>query len=88
MVFGDVLCFVFICGTQDIHKELGGTNCKNSVALKTLFYYAAAFDAQWREFLNHLLGPEDAIIFRTHEPCSIIDGVSFCAKAARYRYEK
>lgn len=73
----------FICGTQDIHKELE--------AKIALFYgtddtilYAAAFDANGGVF-EPLLGEEDAIISDSLNHASIIDGVRLC-KARRYRY--
>lgn len=73
----------FICGTQDIHKELEG---KISSFLQTedTILYAAAFDANGGVF-EPLLGPEDAIISDQLNHASIIDGVRLC-KAARYRY--
>ena len=74
----------FICGTQDIHKEL---EAKISQFLHTddTILYAAAFDANGGVF-EPLLGPEDAIISDALNHASIIDGVRLC-KAARYRYE-
>jgi len=73
----------FICGTQDIHKELEE---KISAFLGTedTILYAAAFDANGGVF-EPLLGPEDAIISDALNHASIIDGVRLC-KAARYRY--
>jgi len=73
----------FICGTQDIHKELEAKiasflHCEDSIL------YAAAFDANGGVF-EPLLGPEDAIISDALNHASIIDGVRLC-KAARYRY--
>ncbi len=73
----------FICGTQDIHKELEE---KLSVFLGTedTILYAAAFDANGGIF-EPLLGPEDAIISDALNHASIIDGVRLC-KAKRFRY--
>lgn len=73
----------FICGTQDIHKEL---EAKVSAFLGTedTILYAAAFDANGGVF-EPLLGPEDAIISDALNHASIIDGVRLC-KASRYRY--
>ena len=73
----------FICGTQDIHKEL---ERKISSFLQTddTILYAAAFDANGGVF-EPLLGPEDAIISDTLNHASIIDGVRLC-KAQRFRY--
>ncbi len=74
----------FICGTQDIHKEL---EQKLSVFLGTedTILYAAAFDANGGLF-EPLFGEEDAIISDALNHASIIDGVRLC-KAQRYRYE-
>jgi len=74
----------FICGTQDIHKELED---KISAFLGTedTILYAAAFDANGGVF-EPILGKEDAIISDALNHASIIDGVRLC-KAARYRYE-
>ncbi|MEP7143142.1 MAG: glycine C-acetyltransferase [Ferruginibacter sp.] len=74
----------FICGTQDIHKEL---EQKLSVFLGTgdTILYAAAFDANGGLF-EPLFGEEDAIISDALNHASIIDGVRLC-KAHRYRYE-
>jgi glycine C-acetyltransferase len=74
----------FICGTQDIHKELED---KISAFLGTedTILYAAAFDANGGVF-EPLLGVEDAIISDELNHASIIDGVRLC-KAARYRYK-
>jgi glycine C-acetyltransferase len=74
----------FICGTQDIHKEL---EKKLSVFLGTedTILYAAAFDANGG-FFEPLFGEEDAIISDALNHASIIDGVRLC-KAQRYRYE-
>ena len=74
----------FICGTQDIHKEL---EKKISAFLGTedTILYAAAFDANGGVF-EPLFGPDDAIISDALNHASIIDGVRLC-KAMRYRYE-
>jgi len=73
----------FICGTQDIHKEL---EAKLSTFLGTedTILYAAAFDANGGLF-EPLLGEDDAIISDELNHASIIDGVRLC-KARRYRY--
>lgn len=74
----------FICGTQDIHKEL---EAKISAFLGTedTILYAAAFDANGGVF-EPLLSEEDAIISDALNHASIIDGVRLC-KARRFRYE-
>lgn len=74
----------FICGTQDIHKEL---EQKISEFLRTedTILYAAAFDANGGVF-EPLLGEKDAIISDELNHASIIDGVRLC-KAMRYRYK-
>ncbi len=74
----------FICGTQDIHKQLEE---KISEFYKTedTILYAAAFDANGGVF-EPLLTEEDAIISDALNHASIIDGVRLC-KAARFRYE-
>ncbi|KGO84752.1 2-amino-3-ketobutyrate CoA ligase [Flavobacterium rivuli WB 3.3-2 = DSM 21788] len=74
----------FICGTQDIHKELEKAVAKFYGTEDTILY-AAAFDANGGVF-EPLLGEEDAIISDSLNHASIIDGVRLC-KAARYRYE-
>ncbi|MCH2489814.1 MAG: glycine C-acetyltransferase [Flavobacteriales bacterium] len=74
----------FICGTQDIHKELEAKIAEFYQTEDTILY-AAAFDANGGVF-EPLLGPEDAIISDSLNHASIIDGVRLC-KAARYRYE-
>jgi glycine C-acetyltransferase len=73
----------FICGTQDIHKELEDKIAAFHHTEDTILY-AAAFDANGGVF-EPLLGPEDAIISDALNHASIIDGVRLC-KAARYRY--
>jgi glycine C-acetyltransferase len=75
----------FICGTQDIHKEL---EAKLSTFLGTedTILYVACFDANGGVF-EPLLGEEDAIISDELNHASIIDGVRLCkAKRARYRH--
>nr|HAD52955.1 glycine C-acetyltransferase [Algoriphagus sp.] len=74
----------FICGTQDIHKELE-RKISEFLGTEDTFLYAAAFDANGGVF-EPLLGPEDAIISDALNHASIIDGVRLC-KAMRYRYE-
>lgn len=74
----------FICGTQDIHKQLEETIAKFYGTEDTILY-AAAFDANGGVF-EPLLGEEDCIISDSLNHASIIDGVRLC-KAARYRYE-
>ncbi len=73
----------FICGTQDIHKELE-QKIANFYGTEDTILYAAAFDANGGVF-EPLLGPEDAIISDSLNHASIIDGVRLC-KAQRYRY--
>ena len=74
----------FICGTQDIHKELEARIAKFYKTEDTILY-AAAFDANGGVF-EPLLHKDDAIISDSLNHASIIDGVRLC-KAARYRYE-
>jgi glycine C-acetyltransferase len=74
----------FICGTQDIHKELEEKISK-FLGTEDSILYAAAFDANGGVF-EPLFGPEDAIISDALNHASIIDGVRLC-KAMRYRYE-
>ena len=73
----------FICGTQDIHKELEQKIAEFYQTEDTILY-AAAFDANGGVF-EPLLGAEDAIISDSLNHASIIDGVRLC-KARRYRY--
>ena len=73
----------FICGTQDIHKQLEQSIAKFFHAEDTILY-AAAFDANGGVF-EPLLTKDDAIISDSLNHASIIDGVRLC-KAARYRY--
>ncbi|MDB4121473.1 glycine C-acetyltransferase [bacterium] len=74
----------FICGTQDIHKELE-QKIADFYQTEDTILYAAAFDANGGVF-EPLLGKEDAIISDSLNHASIIDGVRLC-KAARYRYQ-
>jgi len=74
----------FICGTQDIHKELE-QKVADFYGTEDTILYAAAFDANGGVF-EPLLGKEDAIISDSLNHASIIDGVRLC-KAARYRYQ-
>lgn len=74
----------FICGTQDIHKELE-RKISEFLGTEDTILYAAAFDANGGVF-EPLLGAEDAIISDALNHASIIDGVRLC-KAMRYRYE-
>ncbi len=74
----------FICGTQDIHKELE-QKISEFLGTEDTILYAAAFDANGGVF-EPILGPEDAIISDTLNHASIIDGVRLC-KAMRYRYK-
>jgi glycine C-acetyltransferase len=73
----------FICGTQDIHKELE-KKLAEFLGTEDTILYAAAFDANGGVF-EPLFGEEDAIISDTLNHASIIDGVRLC-KAQRYRY--
>ncbi|MBX2961765.1 MAG: glycine C-acetyltransferase [Cyclobacteriaceae bacterium] len=74
----------FICGTQDIHKELE-RKISEFLHMEDTILYAAAFDANGGVF-EPLLGAEDAIISDELNHASIIDGVRLC-KAMRYRYK-
>ncbi|ETN94730.1 glycine C-acetyltransferase [Zhouia amylolytica] len=73
----------FICGTQDIHKDLE-QKIADFYETEDTILYAAAFDANGGVF-EPLLGPEDAIISDSLNHASIIDGVRLC-KAKRFRY--
>jgi len=73
----------FICGTQDIHKELE-QKIADFYQTEDTILYAAAFDANGGVF-EPLLSKDDAIISDSLNHASIIDGVRLC-KAARYRY--
>jgi glycine C-acetyltransferase len=74
----------FICGTQDIHKELEA-KISDFLGMEDTILYAAAFDANGGVF-EPLFGAEDAIISDELNHASIIDGVRLC-KAQRYRYK-
>ena len=74
----------FICGTQDIHKELE-EKIAAFVGQEDAILYAAAFDANGGLF-EPILTKEDAIISDSLNHASIIDGIRLC-KAARYRYK-
>ena len=74
----------FICGTQNIHKELE-QKIADFYGTEDTILYAAAFDANGGVF-EPLLSKEDAIISDALNHASIIDGVRLC-KAARYRYQ-
>lgn len=73
----------FICGTQDIHKELE-QKIAQFLGMEDAILYAAAFDANGGLF-EPLLGAEDAIISDELNHASIIDGIRLC-KAERHRY--
>lgn len=74
----------FICGTQDIHKELE-RKIADFIGMEDAILYAAAFDANGGLF-EPILGKEDAIISDSLNHASIIDGIRLC-KAARHRYK-
>ena len=73
----------FICGTQEIHKELERRIAKFA-GTDDAILYSSCFDANGGLF-ETLLGPEDAVISDELNHASIIDGVRLC-KAKRYRY--
>ncbi|MBI1495040.1 glycine C-acetyltransferase [Halocynthiibacter styelae] len=73
----------FICGTQDIHRDLEQKLAK-FLKKDDAILFAACFDANGGLF-EPLLGPEDAIISDSLNHASIIDGIRLC-KAKRYRY--
>lgn len=73
----------FICGTQDIHRELEQRLAK-FLGKEDSILFAACFDANGGLF-EPLLGPEDAIVSDSLNHASIIDGIRLC-KAKRYRY--
>jgi glycine C-acetyltransferase len=73
----------FICGTQDIHKELE-QGISDFLGMEDTILYSSCFDANAGLF-ETLLGPEDAIISDALNHASIIDGVRLC-KAKRFRY--
>jgi len=74
----------FICGTQEIHKQLE-KKISNFVGMDDTILYSSCFDANGGLF-ETLLGPEDAVISDELNHASIIDGVRLC-KAKRYRYK-
>ena len=74
----------FICGTQDIHKQLE-RRIADFLGMEDTILYAAAFDANGGLF-EPLLGEEDAIISDELNHASIIDGIRLC-KAKRLRYK-
>ena len=74
----------FICGTQDIHKELE-EKIADFLGMEDAILYAAAFDANGGLF-EPILTAEDAIISDSLNHASIIDGIRLC-KAQRYRYK-
>ncbi|CAN5600132.1 glycine C-acetyltransferase [soil metagenome] len=74
----------FICGTQDIHKELEG-KLTEFLGTEDTILYPSAFDANGGLF-ETLLGPEDAVISDELNHASIIDGIRLC-KAQRARYK-
>ncbi|GAC15469.1 glycine C-acetyltransferase [Aliiglaciecola lipolytica] len=73
----------FICGTQDIHKQLE-QKISSFLGMEDTILYPSCFDANGGLF-ETLMGPEDAIISDALNHASIIDGVRLC-KAKRYRY--
>ena len=74
----------FICGTQDVHKQLE-KKLAEFLGMEDAILYSSCFDANGGLF-ETLLGPEDAIISDELNHASIIDGVRLC-KAKRYRYK-
>lgn len=74
----------FICGTQEIHKELEH-KLSEFLGTEDTILYPSCFDANGGLF-ETLLGPEDAVISDKLNHASIIDGIRLC-KAQRYRYE-
>ncbi len=76
----------FICGTQDIHKELEA-KLSRFVGAEDTILYVACFDANGGVF-EPLLGPDDVIISDELNHASIIDGVRLCkAQRARYKHD-
>ncbi|EAU45590.1 glycine C-acetyltransferase [Salipiger bermudensis] len=73
----------FICGTQDLHRELE-QRLAAFLGTQDSILFAACFDANGALF-EPLLGPEDAVISDALNHASIIDGIRLC-KAKRYRY--
>jgi glycine C-acetyltransferase len=74
----------FICGTQDVHRELEAS-LSDFLGTEDTILYGSCFDANGGLF-ETLLGPEDAIISDELNHASIIDGVRLC-KAMRFRYK-
>jgi len=73
----------FICGTQDIHRQLEQA-LATFLGMEEAILYSSCFDANGGLF-ETLLGPEDAVISDALNHASIIDGIRLC-KARRYRY--
>ncbi|RKQ92666.1 2-amino-3-ketobutyrate coenzyme A ligase [Solirubrobacter pauli] len=73
----------FICGTQEIHKELEA-KISGFLGTEDTILYGSCFDANGGLF-ETILGPEDAVISDALNHASIIDGIRLC-KAQRYRY--
>ena len=73
----------FICGTQDVHKQLEA-KISSFLGMEDTILYSSCFDANGGLF-ETLLGPNDAIISDSLNHASIIDGVRLC-KAKRFRY--
>lgn len=73
----------FICGTQDIHKELE-QRLSDFLGMEDTILYSSCFDANAGLF-ETILGPEDAVISDALNHASVIDGIRLC-KARRYRY--
>jgi|UniRef100_UPI0040490404 glycine C-acetyltransferase len=74
----------FICGTQQLHKDLE-TSLSQFLGTEDTILYTSCFDANGGLF-ETLLGPEDAVISDELNHASIIDGIRLC-KAQRYRYK-
>jgi glycine C-acetyltransferase len=74
----------FICGTQNVHKDLE-TSLSDFLGTEDTILYGSCFDANGGLF-ETLLGPEDAVISDALNHASIIDGVRLC-KAMRFRYQ-
>jgi glycine C-acetyltransferase len=73
----------FICGTQDVHKELEGRIAR-FLGFEDAILFSSCFDANGGVF-EALLGEEDAVVSDALNHASIIDGIRLC-KARRYRY--
>ncbi len=74
----------FICGTQDLHRQLEG-RIASFLGMEDAILFAACFDANGGLF-EPLLGEEDAIVSDSLNHASIIDGIRLC-KARRYRFQ-